>query len=91
MQDQELAVSLILLERSRCPGCGHPKSEVWVEDADTEFDYIAEEVQCQACHRLESARAGNKTEKGLHYYLERMPRGEHRHEPEINEPEINER
>ncbi len=74
-QDRELAVATILLERSKCPGCGQPKEHVWVEDRDDcEFDIIAEEVQCQACEALQSEQAGVKTEKGLHYYLEMRPK-----------------
>ena len=72
-QDRELAVSLILLERSRCPGCGQAKSKVWVEHDDCEFDVIAEEIQCQGCRALEDERSGTKTQKGLHYYLNMRP------------------
>ena len=67
---------MLLNERSRCSGCGYPKSEVWVEPGEAEFEYLAEEVQCQTCARLESARSGERTQKGLHYYIERRPKGE---------------
>lgn len=74
-RDRELAKALVLFEASLCPGCGHSKSETWVESEDSEFDYIAEEMQCLTCARLEDARSGNKTQKGLHYWIERRPRG----------------
>lgn len=72
-QDQELAVATILHDRSLCPGCHFPKSEVWVDPSDARYDYLAEEVKCLACGPLESERTGSKTEKGLHYYPVRRP------------------
>jgi len=80
-RDREMAKALHLFEHAQCPGCGFPKSEVWVESDSREHDYIAEEVQCQACAALESEKAGKKTEKGLHYYVVRHPRSEERHHP----------
>lgn len=69
-------MSLFLAEGGDCPGCGHPKAETWIDsEADAQYDYIAEEIQCITCARLESARGGEKHDRGLHYYIERHPKG----------------
>ena len=72
-QDRELAIALQLHERSRCPGCGHSKAETWVDPSDAEYHYLADEVKCLTCSVLEAAKAGQKSEKGLHYVIERQP------------------
>lgn len=72
-RDRELSIALFLHERSMCPGCGHPKAETWVDSSDAEYHYLAEEVKCLTCSVLESAKAGSKNEKGLHYIVERQP------------------
>jgi hypothetical protein len=74
-RDRELAIATTLARGGDCPGCGHAKSETWVDASDLEHEYIAEEVQCVVCARLESARAGTKNQKGLHYYVVKRPRG----------------
>lgn len=74
-RDRELAKAKVLNDRNYCPGCGHPKSEVWVDPGDAKYHYIAEEVQCLTCARLQSEQDGAKTQKGLHYFIQRHPLG----------------